>query len=165
MCSTVPVDQDIYILLVVMLSTCTVSTCRQCLHTCAPAAPAMLLLRTWCLQRIENRGSVQCTARARSRESIWTKPGQQAAAHPTTPSLSSGFSRENIVPSVARPFTWIRPWGSTMTLCTLCTLNSSAHCTLRKHNSTLHTGDGAQVLLSFGQSGSRRLCHSGSISS
>ena len=81
----------------------------------------------------------------------------------TTPSLSSGFSRENIVPSVARPFTWIRPWGSTMTLCTL---NSSAHCTLRKHNSTLHTtGDGAQVLLSFGQSGSRRLCHSGSISS
>ena len=55
----------------------------QCLHTCAPAAPAMLLLRTWCLQRIENRGSVQCTARARSRESIWTKPGQQAAPHNT----------------------------------------------------------------------------------
>ena len=115
-----------------------------------------------CSALMENRGSVQCTARARSRESIWTKPGQQAAAHPTTPSLSSGFSRENIVPSVARPFTWIRPWGSTMTLCTL---NSSAHCTLRKHNSTLHTGDGAQVLLSCGQSGSRRLCHSGSISS
>ena len=63
MCSTVPVDQDIYILLVVMLSTCTVCTCRQCLHTCAPAAPAMLLLRTWCLQRIDG-GKIedQCNA-------------------------------------------------------------------------------------------------------
>ena len=63
MCSTMPVDQDIYILLVLMLSTCTVCTCRQCLHTCAPAAPAMLLLRTWCLQRIDG-GEIedQCNA-------------------------------------------------------------------------------------------------------
>ena len=161
MCSTVPVDQDIYILLVVMLS-----TCRQCLHTCAPAAPAMLLLRTWCLQRIDG-GKIEDQCNALFEPDLERVFGQNLVnkRHPTTPSLSSGFSRENIVPSVARPFTWIRPWGSTMTLCTLCTLNSSAHCTLRKHNSTLHTGDGAQVLLSFGQSGSRRLCHSGSISS
>ena len=140
MCSTVPVDQDIYILLVVMLS-----TCRQCLHTCAPAAPAMLLLRTWCLQRIDG-GKIEDQCNALLEPDLERVFGQNLVNKrqltPQHPHWAAGFHGKILFPVWPDRLPGLDPeeaqwhfahfahfahstqvhtahWGSTIALCTL----------------------------------------------